>query len=92
MSKRRMPRGCVSSDAIHNRITIMTCCIVLLNFTDKGSSHIKKSTSRAYAFADLAAKSGVKVEGQFWTTGQYDGAQEGADCAPCRRWCRKGGR
>lgn len=70
----------------------MTRYIGLLNFTDKGSSHIKKSTLRAHAFADLAAKSGVKVEGRFWTTGQYDGAQEGADCAQCRRLCRKGGR
>ena len=49
-------------------------CITLLKFTEKGSSHIKESTSRAHAFDDLAAKSGVNVEGQFWTIGHYDGA------------------
>jgi uncharacterized protein with GYD domain len=47
--------------------------ITLLNFTDKGSSQIKESTSRAHAFDELAAKSGVTVEGQYWTMGQCDG-------------------
>ncbi len=47
--------------------------ITLINFTDKGSSHIKESTARAHAFDDIAAKSGVQVEGQFWTMGSYDG-------------------
>ena len=46
--------------------------ITLINFTDKGSSHIKESTARAHAFDDIAAKSGVQVEGQFWTMGSYD--------------------
>lgn len=49
-------------------------CITLLNFTEKGSHQIKESTSRAHAFDELAAKSGVKVDSQFWTIGHYDGA------------------
>lgn len=47
--------------------------ITLLHFTDKGSSHIKESTARAHAFDEIAAKSGVQVEGQYWTIGNYDG-------------------
>ena len=49
-------------------------CITLLKFTEKGSHQIKESTSRAHAFDALAAKSGVKVDSQFWTIGHYDGA------------------
>lgn len=48
--------------------------IALLTFTEKGSLYLKESTSRAHAFDELAAKSGVTVEGQFWTMGRYDGA------------------
>ena len=47
--------------------------ISLLRFTEQGSKNIKKSTARAHAFDKLAAKSGVKVEGQYWTMGKYDG-------------------
>lgn len=47
--------------------------IALLNFTAQGAKNIKKSTARAHQFDKLAAKSGVKVEGQFWTLGRYDG-------------------
>jgi uncharacterized protein with GYD domain len=47
--------------------------IALLKFTDKGAANVAESTSRAHSFDDLAANSGVTVEGQFWTTGQYDG-------------------
>lgn len=47
--------------------------IALLNFTAQGAKNIKKSTVRAHQFDKLAAKSGVKVEGQFWTLGRYDG-------------------
>lgn len=48
--------------------------ISLLRFTDKGAKEIKKSTNRAHAFDRAAAKAGVKVEGQYWTLGSYDGA------------------
>jgi uncharacterized protein with GYD domain len=47
--------------------------ISLLRFTDKGAKEMKNSTNRAHAFDKLAAKSGVKVEGQYWTVGKYDG-------------------
>jgi uncharacterized protein with GYD domain len=47
--------------------------IALLTFTDQGAKNITKSTERARAFDNLAAKAGVKVEGQYWTLGQYDG-------------------
>ncbi len=47
--------------------------ITLLKFTEKGSSNIKESTARAHAFDELAAKSGVTVEGQYWTMGRCDG-------------------
>jgi uncharacterized protein with GYD domain len=47
--------------------------ITLLTFTQQGAKNIKKSTARAHAFDKLAAKAGVKVEGQYWTMGRYDG-------------------
>gem|GEM_PF-865394 len=69
---RRSPH--LDLNPINNPDTIMKRCITLLKFTEKGSTHIKESTSRAHAFDALAEKSGVKVEGQFWTIGHYDGA------------------
>ena len=51
----------------------MSRYIALLNFTAQGAKNIKKSTARAHQFDKLAAKSGVTVEGQFWTLGRYDG-------------------
>ena len=47
--------------------------IALLTYTDQGAKNIKKSTSRAHTFDKLAEKSGVKIEGQYWTMGRYDG-------------------
>ena len=47
--------------------------IALLKFTEQGAKNIKKSTERARAFDKLALSSGVQVEGQYWTTGRYDG-------------------
>ena len=52
----------------------MTRYLTLLRFTEQGSRNIKDSASRAHAFADEATKAGVKVEGQYWTVGGYDGA------------------
>ena len=46
--------------------------ISLFRFTEQGAKAIKQSTARAQAFA-AAAKAGVKVEGQYWTVGAYDG-------------------
>lgn len=47
--------------------------IALLKFTEEGARNIKKSTGRAHTFDKLVEKSGVKVEGQYWTMGRYDG-------------------
>ncbi|MBP8256449.1 MAG: GYD domain-containing protein [Opitutaceae bacterium] len=47
--------------------------ISLLRFTEQGAQNMKSSTSRAHEFDALAAKAGVKVEGQYWTMGKYDG-------------------
>ena len=47
--------------------------ISLLRFTEKGAKDLKKSTNRAHNFDKIAAKAGVKIEGQFWTLGAYDG-------------------
>ena len=47
--------------------------ITLLHFTEAGGKSIRKSTHRAHAFDKLAAKSGVRVEGQYWTLGACDG-------------------
>jgi len=48
--------------------------ISLFRFTEQGAKAIKQSTARAQAFAAAAAKAGVKVEGQYWTVGAYDGS------------------
>ena len=45
----------------------------LLQFTEEGVKNLKKSTARAAAFCEAAAKAGVTVEGQYWTVGGYDG-------------------
>jgi uncharacterized protein with GYD domain len=47
--------------------------IALIRFTAKGAKEIKKSTQRAHSFNKAAAKAGVKIEGQYWTLGDYDG-------------------
>lgn len=47
--------------------------ISLLRFTEQGAKNMKNSTSRAHDFDALAAKAGVRVEGQYWTLGKYDG-------------------
>ena len=47
--------------------------ISLIQFTERGAKDIKKSTARALAFDEAAEKAGVKIEGQYWTMGAYDG-------------------
>lgn len=47
--------------------------ISLLRFTEQGVKNIKKSTSRAHSFDKAAEKAGVKIVGQYWTLGAYDG-------------------
>ena len=47
--------------------------ISLLKFTEQGAKNLKKSISRAHNFDKLAAKSGVHVDKQLWTIGEFDG-------------------
>lgn len=47
--------------------------IALLKYTAQGAKNLKQSTRRAHNFDKLADKTGVKVEGQYWTIGPYDG-------------------
>lgn len=51
----------------------MSRYITLLTYTDQGARNIKDSPSRAHHFDALAEKSGVRVEGQYWTMGRCDG-------------------
>ena len=47
--------------------------ISLLNFTEKGAQSVRHSTERARKFAEAAKGAGVKIEGQYWTVGRFDG-------------------
>jgi len=47
--------------------------ISLIKFTEKGSQAIKQSAERAHKFVEAAKKAGVSIDGQYWTTGAYDG-------------------
>jgi len=47
--------------------------ITLIRFTEQGAKNIKKSTTRAHHFDKAAERAGVKIEGQYWTLGAYDG-------------------
>ena len=47
--------------------------IALLKFTELGAKNIKKSITRAHDFDEVTEKAGVKIEGQYWTMGRYDG-------------------
>jgi uncharacterized protein with GYD domain len=47
--------------------------ISLIRFTEKGAQAIKQSTKRAHTFDQAAEKSGVRIDGQYWTLGAYDG-------------------
>jgi uncharacterized protein with GYD domain len=51
----------------------MATYISLLTFTEKGAKGMKNTLSRAAQFCKLAGKSGVRVVGQYWTMGAYDG-------------------
>lgn len=47
--------------------------VVLLKFTEQGIANVGESLDRAEAFRAAAQKAGASVEGQYWTTGPYDG-------------------
>ena len=51
----------------------MSTYISLIRFTEKGAKAIKQSIKRAQAFDKAAKKAGVKIVGQYWTLGAYDG-------------------
>lgn len=51
----------------------MATFISTLKFTDKGEEKIRETTKRAAAFKAAAKKMGVKVVGQYWTLGDFDG-------------------
>ena len=51
----------------------MAYYVSLLKFTDKGAKAIKDTATRAKQFRAAARKAGVKVVGQYWTLGDYDG-------------------
>jgi uncharacterized protein with GYD domain len=51
----------------------MATYISLLRFTEQGARNVKESIRRAHHFGEVAARAGVKVEGQYWTLGGYDG-------------------
>jgi uncharacterized protein with GYD domain len=51
----------------------MTTYISLLSYTDQGARNIKQSASRGESFRKSVEADGVKVLGQYWTMGAYDG-------------------
>ena len=61
------------SDQTPSQRTAIPTYISQLRFTGKGASAIKKSGARAASFAKVVARSGVRVEAQFWTAGANDG-------------------
>src|SRR5260370_11533270 len=51
----------------------MATFITTLHFTDQGIKAVRDSCERAAAFKAAAKKMGVKVTGQYWTLGGFDG-------------------
>src|SRR5262245_14065844 len=51
----------------------MTTYISLFTFTDQGAHNIKQSPARAISFRKSVEAEGIKVLGQYWTVGDYDG-------------------
>jgi uncharacterized protein with GYD domain len=47
--------------------------VSLLRLTEQGIKNFKKSTARAAAFREAAAKAGLTIEAQYWLAGNYDG-------------------
>jgi uncharacterized protein with GYD domain len=55
--------------------------ITLWNWTEQGVANIGDTVDRAEKFAKAAEKGGVRVTGQYWTVGEFDGflVHEAAD-------------
>ena len=51
----------------------MATFITTIIFTDQGEKNIQETTKRAASFKATAKKMGVKVVGQYWTLGEFDG-------------------
>jgi uncharacterized protein with GYD domain len=51
----------------------MATFITTLHFTEQGVKAVRDTGTRAAAFKAAAKKMGVKVTGQFWTLGAFDG-------------------
>src|SRR5271166_5648878 len=51
----------------------MPTFITTMRFTEQGIEAIRDTCERAAAFKAAAEKMGVKVTGQYWTLGAFDG-------------------
>lgn len=51
----------------------MATFIATIKFTEQGLKNIHESPKRAAAFKSAAKKIGVKVTGEYWTLGSFDG-------------------
>jgi uncharacterized protein with GYD domain len=51
----------------------MATFITTLHFTEQGVKAVRDTCERAAAFEAMAKKLGVKVTGQYWTLGAFDG-------------------
>ena len=51
----------------------MATFITTLHFTEQGIKAVRDTCERAAAFKAVAEKLGVKVTGQYWTLGAFDG-------------------
>ena len=51
----------------------MATFITTLHFTEQGLKAVRDTCNRAAAFKTAAEKLGIKVSGQYWTLGAFDG-------------------
>ena len=51
----------------------MATFITTLHFTEHGVKDVRDTCNRAAAFKTAAEKLGIKVTGQYWTLGAFDG-------------------
>ena len=51
----------------------MATFITTMHFTEQGIKAVRDTCERAAAFKATAQKLGVKVTGQYWTLGAFDG-------------------
>ena len=51
----------------------MATFITTLHFTEQGLKAVRDTCNRAAAFKTAAEKLGIKVSGEYWTLGAFDG-------------------